>query len=31
MAAVVTRHAGARHVVITDINEYRRALAEKLA
>jgi len=28
MAAAVTRHAGARHVVITDINEYRRALAE---
>ena len=30
MAAAVARHAGARHVVITDINEYRRKLAEKV-
>src|SRR6195952_3068216 len=30
MAAAVVRHAGARHVVISDPNEYRRALAEKV-
>jgi threonine 3-dehydrogenase len=30
MAAAVVRHAGARYVVITDVNEYRLALAEKL-
>src|SRR6201984_3458995 len=30
MAAAVVRHAGARHVVITDVNAYRLALAEKL-
>ena len=30
MAAAVARHAGARHVVITDINPYRLELAEKL-
>ncbi len=30
MAAAVARHAGARHVVITDINKYRLALAEKV-
>jgi threonine 3-dehydrogenase len=30
MAAAVVRHAGARHVVITDVNTYRLALAEKL-
>jgi threonine 3-dehydrogenase len=30
MAAAVARHAGARHVVISDPNEYRRALAEKV-
>ncbi|MGD0963304.1 MAG: L-threonine 3-dehydrogenase [Candidatus Acidiferrales bacterium] len=30
MAAAVVRHAGARHVVITDINPKRLALAEKL-
>jgi threonine 3-dehydrogenase len=30
MAAAVVRHAGARHVVITDINPYRLKLAEKL-
>ena len=29
MAAAVARHAGARHVVISDPNPYRRALAEK--
>ena len=30
MAAAVVRHAGARHVVITDVNAYRLALAQKL-
>ncbi len=30
MAAAVARHAGARHVVITDINEYRLDLAKKM-
>ncbi|TRW49014.1 L-threonine 3-dehydrogenase [Aliidiomarina halalkaliphila] len=30
MAAAVARHAGARHVVITDINEYRLSLAMKM-
>src|SRR6202035_2566886 len=30
MAAAVARHAGARHVVISDRNPYRRALAEKV-
>ena len=30
MAAAVVRHAGARHVVITDLNPYRLHLAEKL-
>jgi threonine 3-dehydrogenase len=30
MAAAVVKHAGARHVVITDINTYRLALAEKV-
>ena len=30
LAASVARHAGARHVVITDINPYRLALARKL-
>ena len=30
MAAKVVRHAGARHVVITDVNPYRLALAEKM-
>jgi len=29
MAAIVARHSGARHVVITDLNPYRLALAEK--
>jgi threonine 3-dehydrogenase len=30
MAAAIARHVGARHVVITDINDYRLALAKKL-
>ncbi|GAC1507538.1 MAG: L-threonine 3-dehydrogenase [Terriglobales bacterium] len=30
MAAAVVRHAGARHVVITDVNAYRLSLAEKM-
>ncbi|CAN5831491.1 L-threonine 3-dehydrogenase [soil metagenome] len=30
MAAAVVRHAGARHVVITDVNEYRLELARKV-
>lgn len=30
MAAAIARHAGARHVVITDINPYRLKLAEKV-
>jgi len=30
MAAAVARHAGARYVVITDVNEYRLALARKV-
>ncbi|MEP6644519.1 MAG: L-threonine 3-dehydrogenase [Acidobacteriaceae bacterium] len=30
MAAAVVRHAGARHVVVTDVNPYRLALAEKM-
>ena len=30
MAAAVVRHAGARHVVISDLNPYRLALAEKM-
>lgn len=29
MAAMVCRHVGARHVVITDVNEYRLELARK--
>lgn len=31
MAAAVARHVGARHVVITDVNPERLALAEKVA
>lgn len=31
MAAAVCRHAGARSVVITDVNEYRLALAKKVS
>lgn len=30
MAAAICRHAGARHVVITDVNDYRLALARKM-
>ena len=30
MAAAVVKHAAARHVVITDVNPYRLALAEKV-
>src|SRR5437763_6997918 len=30
MAAAVVRHAGARHVVVTDVNPFRLALAKKL-
>ena len=30
MAAAVVRHAGARHVVITDVNPYRLDLARKM-
>jgi threonine 3-dehydrogenase len=30
MAAAVCKHVGARHVVITDINEYRLGLARKM-
>lgn len=31
MAAAICRHCGARHVVITDVNEYRLKLAEDIA
>ncbi len=30
MAAAIARHAGARHVVVTDVNPYRLELARKL-
>jgi threonine 3-dehydrogenase len=30
MAIAIAKHAGARHVVITDVNDYRLALAKKL-
>jgi len=30
MAAAIARHVGARHVVITDVNDYRLKLAEKM-
>src|SRR5205085_1775982 len=30
MAAAVVKHAGARHVVVTDVNPYRLELARKL-
>ncbi|SIS84962.1 L-threonine 3-dehydrogenase [Neptunomonas antarctica] len=30
MAAAVARHVGARHVVLTDVNDYRLSLAKKL-
>ena len=29
MAAAIARHAGARHIVLTDVNEYRLGLARK--
>ncbi|HVI93057.1 MAG TPA: zinc-binding dehydrogenase, partial [Anaeromyxobacter sp.] len=30
MAAAIARHVGARHVVITDVNDYRLALAARM-
>ena len=30
MATAIARHVGARHVVVTDVNEYRLALARKM-
>ena len=30
MAVAISRHAGARHIVVTDVNPYRLALAEKM-
>lgn len=30
MATAIVKHAGARHVVVTDVNPYRLALAEKM-
>lgn len=30
MAAAICRHVGARHVVITDVNDYRLGLAQKM-
>jgi len=30
MAAAIAKHAGARHVVVSDVNPYRLSLAEKL-
>lgn len=30
MAVAVARHVGARHIVITDVNEYRLSLAKKM-
>lgn len=30
MAAVIAKHVGARHIVLTDVNEYRLELAKKL-
>src|SRR6185436_9071229 len=30
MAVAIVKHAGARHVVVTDVNDYRLALAKKL-
>lgn len=30
MAAAIARHVGARHIVITDVNEYRLKLAEQM-
>lgn len=30
MAVAIARHVGARHIVVTDVNEYRLKLAEKM-
>lgn len=30
MAAAIAKHAGARHIVVTDVNDYRLDLAEKM-
>src|SRR5579863_909626 len=30
MATAIVRHAGARHIVVTDLNPYRRALASQM-
>src|SRR5690606_13496415 len=30
MAAAICRHVGARHIVVTDVNEYRLGLARKM-
>jgi threonine 3-dehydrogenase len=30
MAAAIARHVGARHIVVTDVNDYRLALARKM-
>jgi len=30
MAAAIARHVGARHVVVTDVNDYRLGLAQKM-
>ena len=30
MAAAIVKHAGARHIVITDVNDYRLSLAKKM-
>lgn len=30
MAAAIARHVGARHVVVTDVNDYRLALAKRM-
>jgi len=30
MAVAIAKHVGARHVVITDVNEYRLDLARKM-
>src|SRR5580700_8511649 len=31
MASAIARHVGARHVVITDVNDYRLALAQRMS
>src|ERR1700719_4364827 len=30
MAVAIARHCGARHIVVTDVNDYRLALAAKM-